>query len=54
MLEGDFVEKWIMMHFLREEKAGKSSQRRVRRDAEKRFEEDQRGKNPSENKNAQP
>jgi hypothetical protein len=39
MLEGDFGEKCIIMHFLGEEKDEKSAERRVWRDAGKRFEE---------------
>src|ERR1700733_2439967 len=42
MLRTDFGEKCIIMHFLGWEKDEKSSQRRGRRDAEKRFEEDRR------------
>jgi len=44
MLEREFGEKCIIMHFLRVEKDRKSLQRRVRRDAEKRFEGARGGK----------
>jgi hypothetical protein len=54
MFGRDFGEKCIIVQFLELEKDRKSSQRRVRGDAEEGFEEDRRWKNPSEDKNVRP